>query len=184
MKITLVRHGEIDNNYLGAYNGHNDISLSKKGYKQAEALAEHFRDKNFDLYLCSDLLRAKQTFAPFNKEAIYTSKLREKSWGIHEGMKFEDICLEYNLKYENFQQWIDVLDGESYIEFIERVREYFFDYLLKQDYKNIFVMTHSGVIKVLIHLVNKISLEEAFSIKIPYSSYVIFDTKINKIVIN
>ena len=86
MKITLIRHAEVDDAYLGCYNGHIDIGLSKKGKEQARKLAKQFSSENFDAVYCSDLIRAKDTLKPFfqAKDAIYTEKLREKSWGKHE----------------------------------------------------------------------------------------------------
>jgi alpha-ribazole phosphatase/probable phosphoglycerate mutase len=182
MLITLLRHGEVDENFIGAYNGHNNISLSKRGYKQAKELAEHFKQQSFDAYFCSDLLRARQTFAPFKKDAIYTSKLREKSWGRHEGMNFDEICKQDNIRYESFEQWLEALDGEDYLEFIKRVKKFFFEELVKYEYQNIFIMTHSGVIKVFIHLVSDISLQEAFGINLPYAQHIIFDTISNSLV--
>ena len=50
MKITLVRHGDVDENYHRCYNGHIDIGLSKQGEQEAMALANLFskREVLFD----------------------------------------------------------------------------------------------------------------------------------------
>jgi len=173
MKITLVRHGEIDNNYLGAYNGHIDIGLSKHGNEQALELAKQFKNEKFDAYFCSDLIRARETLKPFRVKAVYTSKLREKSWGRHEGLRYDVIVKQEGIEYESFDQWLNLLDGENYLDFIQRVRVFFFEELPKMGYENIFVMTHAGVIRVLYHLHQDISLQEAFSKKFPYASYAI-----------
>ena len=176
MIITLARHAEVDKRYLGAYNGHNDISLSKEGYIQAETLAKKFENRNFDAYYCSDLLRARESFKPFKKDAIYTPKLREKSWGRHEGMSFDEIVKSENVNYENFEQWLSVLDGEDYREFIHRVETLFMHELNNTADNNIFVMTHAGVIKALFHIIKKIPLQDAFSQKIGYAQYTVLDT--------
>ncbi len=175
MNITLVRHGEVDNRYLGAYNGHNNIALSAKGHQQARELTEKFANENFDAYICSDLLRAKQSIRPLLKskkaKAIYTKKLREKSWGRHEGLRYEQIVALEGCEYEDFNQWLALLDGEDYFVFIERVERYFLKELALCDYENVFIMTHSGVIKTMIHLIDEIPLQEAFSLNIPYMSF-------------
>lgn len=179
MKITLVRHAEVDEAYHGKYNGHVDIGLSEKGYASAKILAEHFSNSKFDKIFCSDLLRAKETLVnfPHAKKAIYTQKLREKSWGRHEGMSFDAIIAQDGLEYKDFLQWINALDGEAYESFIQRVEEFFLDYLPSLKEENILVVTHAGVIRVFMSLVLHLSLEEAFSISLPYASYIIYDTK-------
>lgn len=54
MKIYLVRHGEKESE------GENP-ALTKKGIKQAKALAKRLNKIKFDEFYCSDLNRAKQT---------------------------------------------------------------------------------------------------------------------------
>ncbi len=177
MKITLIRHGEVEEAYIGKYNGHNDIGLSANGKKAAKELAERLKCKEFDLVYCSDLKRAKETLQPFVelKNAIFTSKLREKSWGKHEGMSFEEITA-HGIMYKNFSQWIESLDGENYKEYTYRVNKFFFEELVVKDAQNVLVITHAGVIRVLMAIVQNLSLEEAFSIALPYTSYTIYDT--------
>jgi broad specificity phosphatase PhoE len=179
MKITLVRHTEVDERYHKRYNGHIDIGLSRKGELQAHALAKKLEEREFDLVYCSDLKRAKETLKPFRqaKDALYTEALREKSWGKHEGMSFDEIVAEGAIVYENFLQWIEALDGEPYEAYVKRVEEFFLDYLASRKAENILVVTHAGVIRVLMAIVQEISLEEAFSIDVPYASYIVFDTK-------
>jgi len=180
MKITLVRHTEVDEKYHKKYNGHIDIGLSKRGQTQSQQLANYFADKEFDLVYCSDLKRAKDTLSVFRqvKDAIYTSKLREKSWGRHEGLGFDEIIAQNEIEYENFEQWIQALDGEPYEEYIKRIRAFFFGFLPTQQAENILIVTHAGVIRVLMALVQGISLEDAFCIDVPYSAYVIYDIKL------
>ena len=179
MKITLVRHTEVDEKYHKKYNGHIDIGLSKLGEEQAQKLADFFYMDKFDLVYCSDLKRARDTLKPFNqeKQAIYTEKLREKFWGKHEGLSFDEIIAQEEIVYEEFTQWINALDGEEYEPYINRVREFFLEYLISLGTENILVVTHGGVIRVLISIVKNLSLEEAFSISVPYSAYIIFDTQ-------
>jgi broad specificity phosphatase PhoE len=179
VKITLVRHSEVDEAYNKRYNGHIDIGLSRKGEAQAKILAQRFKDEVFDLVYCSDLLRAKETLKPFEQatEAIYTDKLREKSWGKHEGKSFDEIIAEGEIAYENFEQWIDALDGEPYEAYIRRVRYFFLEYLVSRKAENILVITHAGVIRVLMAIVKGLSLEEAFCIEVPYADFIVFDTK-------
>jgi len=173
MQIILVRHAEVVKEYKHKYNGHIDIPLSLKGKQQAKNLALKLQNINFDKIYCSDLKRAKETLHIFNlkKETIYTQELREKSWGIHEGKSFEEIE-ESGIQYSNFNQWINDLDGENLQFYIQRVEKYFKTTVFQQNVQSILVVTHAGVIKTLLSILNNISLEEAFSIELPYSSYI------------
>ena len=177
MTITLVRHAEVIEEYQGRYNGHIDISLSENGKHQAKELGEALKKTHFDKVFCSDLLRARETFNELNidAEAIFSSRLREKSWGRHEGKSFSEIEAE-GIEYKNFEQWIDALDGEDMQVYTENLKNYFNETLLKQETQNILIITHSGVIKTLLHLTQDISLEEAFSTHLPYSSSITLDT--------
>lgn len=178
MKITLLRHTEVDESYHKCYNGHIDIGLSKRGQMQAKLLAKEFASSRFDLVYCSDLFRTRATLAPFvqKDQAIYTQKLREKSWGKHEGMTFNAIIAEGEIKYENFLQWIEALDGEEYSVYVQRVKLFFLEFLTQENAQDVLVVTHAGIIRVLISLVQEISLEQAFSFDVSYGGYLILDT--------
>jgi broad specificity phosphatase PhoE len=177
MKITFIRHAEVIKEYQGKYNGHIDISLSRYGKEQAKELAKKLQHENFDKIYCSDLLRARQTLEAFNYDIkpIFTHKLREKSWGRDEGKSFNEIQNE-GIVYKNFEQWISTLGGENIQSYRDKVQNYFYETLLKQKDKNILIVTHSGFIKTLISIVKKQSLEEAFSLNLPYSSYITFNS--------
>ncbi len=179
MTITLVRHGEVDADYHGCYNGHIDIALSLKGEEQAKELAHHFKEKSFDAVFCSDLKRCKQTLEPFNFDIrpVYTQALREKSWGRHEGKSFDEIIKDEDFKYINFEQWINALDGEDYSQYIERIQSFFKGFLMANPYENVLVVTHAGVIRILMHILQEISLEEAFSRSFSYANYIVLDSE-------
>jgi alpha-ribazole phosphatase len=183
MKITLLRHAEVQEDFLGKYNGQNEIGLSKKGDEQALALAEKYLNAGFDAVFCSDLLRSRETLKPFKLqcEPTFSAELREKSWGRHEGKSFEQINAE-GIHYENFEQWINALDGEDIEAFRQRVQYYFYEVIFKQKVQNILVVTHGGVIKMLLSLVQNITLEEAFATELPYASCVILDKIANTFV--
>jgi len=173
MTLTLVRHAEVQSEFLGKYNGHIDIPLSKHGKNQAKELAKKLDTLAFDKVYSSDLLRCKETLEAFELEndVIYTSALREKSWGKHEGKSFAEIESS-GIKYENFSQWIEALDGERVEDFVKRVEYFFYDIVLKQKSEHILVVTHSGVIKTFLSIHSKISLEEAFSQKLDYAEFI------------
>ena len=175
MIITLIRHGEVEDAYRGCYNGHNNIGLSPLGVKHSRTLAAHFKAQHFDACYCSDLRRAVETFEPFHRHATYTDALREKSWGRHEGLSYERICTMESCAYESFEQWINLLDGESIEAFQTRIARFYGELLLK-DYDSVLIMTHAGVIRMFYYLLQKVSLEEAFALPCEYGSFCTLDT--------
>lgn len=178
MKITLVRHAEVEEAYHKCYNGHIDIGLSSKGEKQAKQLARHLQDRSYCAVFCSDLKRCRQTLEhfTFDIKPVYTSMLREKSWGRHEGKTFDEIIVDEDFGYEDFEQWINALDGEAYPQYIARIKNFFKGFLPANPYENVLIMTHAGVIRVLIHILQEISLEEAFCQSFAYADYITLDT--------
>ncbi len=190
MTITLVRHGEVEEAYHRCYNGHNDIALSAKGIEEAKQLAKLLKDQTFDAIYSSDLRRCKETTEQLFTSVIpvfsgmtalptpiYTQQLREKSWGRHEGMTFDAIRSQEAFVYEDFLQWINALDGEPYPQYINRIQTFFTQTLLQTGYNNVLVITHAGVIRVLMHILQEISLETAFSINFPYSAYTTLESE-------
>ncbi len=172
MRITLLRHCAVEHKYDGCYNGHIDISLSAEGLEHAQSLASEFREFHFNAIFCSDLKRAKETLEALKllTEPDYTPLLREKSWGEHEGLSFEEI--NQTIPYENFTQWLEVLGGESVENFKERVKLFFFKELAQHKVDHVLVVTHAGVIKTLLSLINNITLEQSFSTPFGYGNYV------------
>ena len=79
--------------------------------------------------------------------------------------------------YENFEQWIEALDGESLAVYMKRIKQFFFEELAAQKADNVLVITHAGVIRVLMAIVKEIPLEKAFTTSLPYASYIVYDTE-------
>lgn len=175
MRLTLVRHAEVQKEYLNKYNGHNDIGLSEDGIKQAKDLCDKLNELNFDAVYCSDLRRTKETIKYFkNEDSItYTKELREKSWGRHEGLSFDEIIEQNEIQYEDFLQWINDLDGEDYTFYIQRIESFFLDYLPSLKKENILIITHAGVIRVLQSILHNKSLSEVFGKKMNYGDLII-----------
>jgi len=184
MKIYFIRHSEVIRRYQNCYNGHIDIPLSQKGKADAKEVAKKLQNIHFDKAFCSDLLRCRQSIEAFELscEIIYTDRLREKSWGVHEGKSFDEL-VAMGLRYTTFQNWIEQLGGEPLESYKSRLEEYFYTVLLKQQANNILVVTHAGVIKMLISIVHGLTLDETFAISLPYSGWLVYDTEVGRFMI-
>ena len=162
--ITLIRHGEVEVRYKDAYNGWIDIDLSPKGRLDMQTLGLSLEE--CDLLYCSDLKRCQNSLSHFKaKQTIISKKLREKSWGLNEGKTFDEIGIEY----ESFMQYIYALGGESLNSFEARVKEIWSEIKSSKE-KNITVITHGGVIRMIYCLERGLNYEESFSIDVGFGS--------------
>ena len=66
--IYLTRHGQTDWNVQKKVMGRCDEPLNEKGREQANQTKELLSNINFDLIICSPLLRAKQTAQIINSD--------------------------------------------------------------------------------------------------------------------
>ena len=157
MKVYLVRHGADDNSKRGGWSNH---PLSDEGQQQSQELAQRLVDSNCDaeIIISSDLLRVKQTAEALagrlNLEIKYNPDFREVNNGDLAGMD-NDIASELypNLYWRKLEWNRNYPNGESPKEFYERVKSAW-DELTRSNYKSVILVTHGGVINVIIHIIN------------------------------
>jgi alpha-ribazole phosphatase/probable phosphoglycerate mutase len=182
IEITFVRHCEVEEAYKGKYNGHIDIGLSKKGFEDACDLAKKIENNSYDIIYSSDLKRVKETLQLLQRteRVVESSNLREKSWGKHEGMSFEEIVAS-GIKYTTFLEWIEALDGERVESYTKRVLTYFYKTILQSDVKRVLIVTHAGVIRTIVASCKGFNLEESFSISLNYGDVIKLQCKKGKV---
>ena len=147
MKVYIVRHGEVPHNALKQYNNQNE-DLTKKGIKQAEELREKIKTINYDIVICSPLVRAKHTAKIINvkeKEMIIDNRLEERNPGSLSGQSLDVTNRE---EYWNYNTTIKYGTSEDIKLFFDRVYN-FLDELKTKDYENVLIVAHSGVSKAL-----------------------------------
>ncbi len=168
--ISLIRHGEVEKDFRHRYNGWNNIGLSPRGIEQLRKTAEKIG--SIPVLYSSDLLRCRQAIQFFTcNETVISESLREKSWGKHEGMSFDEIEAS-GIAYTDFQTFIRSLDGETPEIFKERVINYW------QSIRTIIpdksaILTHGGVIHQILAEEAGISLEESYhQYRVPYGTVI------------
>ena len=145
MKVYIVRHGEVPHNALRRYST-KDEDLNELGIKQAEELRDKIKDIKFDIIISSPLIRSKHTANIINSnnlEIIFDDRIKERDCGNLNG---QPLIITNREEYWNYNAIIQYGTSENIKEFFKRV-ENFLDELKEKDYKNVLIVTHSGVSK-------------------------------------
>ena len=162
MKVYLIRHGKDDDRYRG---GWSNLGLIKEGEEQSQRLAsylkQHSKEYPISQIISSDLKRAICTAKAIQKELdvpITLSKdWREMNNGDLAGM-LNSVALEKypELFFNTLRMDECYPNGESPIDFFNRIK-ITFDKLLKDELNNnVAIVTHSGVINIIYHIVKNI----------------------------
>ncbi|MBI5301257.1 MAG: histidine phosphatase family protein [Chloroflexi bacterium] len=94
-KLILVRHGETTWNDERRFQGHLDVPLNARGWRQAEQLGARFAGETIHAIYTSDLRRARDTAEVIasraNKPLVVEPRLREACMGELQGMTYADV---------------------------------------------------------------------------------------------
>ena len=152
-KLIIIRHGETLWNVEGKKQGQLNSPLTPLGIKQAKALAQRLTEESFTALYSSDLGRAYETaehIAARTDHKIFSDqRLRERNFGIFQGLTDEQIENEYPVEYNSYlTNRVDYVipDGESLRQFYVRVTVFLENLTARYDGQIITIVTHGGVI--------------------------------------
>ncbi len=164
--IYIFRHGETNFNKQKRFQGWLDVPLNKEGVAQAHELARKISDMKFDCVYSSSLSRALDTakilIADQDIKVIANDDLREWNLGDLSGkiVRISDMPIDTPIDFNADIIYVPFAlmsnddyvlpNGESYNMFAERVCGAIKDIVNKTDGKNIAIVAHGGVAKVLI----------------------------------
>lgn len=148
MRLYVVRHGETLENANNCLVGRLNSSLTNEGINQAKKVSEYFKDKNIDLIVSSPLDRCKETaqIISNNLPIIYSDKLLGRDHGEFTGKPRDSINFD---EYWNYKKNIQYEKAESVKDLYNRVATLIDDLKEKYKDKNIIIVTHSGIMRVL-----------------------------------
>lgn len=105
-ELILIRHGETSWNRERRMQGQLNTPLSDLGRAQAEATGARLANHAFTALYSSDLARAHDTAAAISratgKSIIVEPALRERAFGIFEGLTADEIAAKYPRENERF----------------------------------------------------------------------------------
>jgi alpha-ribazole phosphatase len=153
--LLFIRHAETD--LAGTFCGHSDPPVNARGHEQIQALIERLTDDSIDAIYSSDLSRAvttaKALAQAFGAPVTTSAALREIHFGQWEGLNWDEIerrDAAYARHWTEAFPHLPAPGGEEYSRFEARMRSEVDGLLhLAQD-KRIAVVTHAGVIRLVL----------------------------------
>ena len=176
-RIHIIRHGETEWNASGRKQGHSDSPLTPTGRAQAHALAARLTSESFTTLYSSDLGRAHSTARVIadrtGHEIVIDRRLRERSFGIFEGMTETKIHQRCREQYRSFIS-DDVgssaarsnPEGESVREFAARATACLDEIAASHTGESVVVITHGGVMDALFRFVFNLPLHTPRQVKL------------------
>jgi broad specificity phosphatase PhoE len=174
--ILLIRHGATD--LAGTFCGHSDPPLNERGRDQVAALIEELVDQRIEAVYSSDLSRAHETAASLAMAKAIPlcslPSLRELNFGDWEGLKWSEV--EANDK-QLAERWLveypslAAPNGETAHAFEARVMATV-ETLLQNDGRPIAVVSHAGVMRVIMRRIGGCTEDQSFAHTKAYCSVV------------
>lgn len=152
MKITLVRHGQTEENYSGKIQGMLNSCLSDTGRRQCQKLRQKLGQFSFDVCYMSPLLRTVETAMILigdRVEMVPDKRIIERDMGELEG---KDRSYYDVYKYWNYEINCGDLGIEKVQDIFIRCQD-FLEYIIKKHAGgHVLVVTHGAPFRALRHL--------------------------------
>jgi probable phosphoglycerate mutase len=166
--LILIRHGETVWNRERRMQGQSDSPLSDTGVRQARLLAQRMKDIAFNALYSSDSGRAHHTARSVAEatghELIVEPRLRERHFGVFEGLTASEIEARHPEAYARFKsrdpEYV-VPGGESAASFRERALACLTEIAERHADELVVVVTHGLVCDVAYRAANEIDLMAA-----------------------
>jgi 2,3-bisphosphoglycerate-dependent phosphoglycerate mutase len=167
IRFIVMRHGETEWNASARIQGQLDTKLNERGRLQARALALRLADEPIDELWSSDLDRARQTAAPVaatrGGEVRYDERLRERHFGILQGLTYGEAERQYPVHYHGYMDNVPeegFASGETLTDFYQRVRDFFLERARASGPGScVALATHGGVVSCLYRFAQQIPLD-------------------------
>lgn len=171
--ITLLRHGEVE---LGnVFCGSTNPALSDKGWSQMQKSIED--EESWDKVIASPLQRcaefAESLAAQEELELITDERFQEIDFGDWDGISPQDILEE---EPDTLNAWwksptkVVPPNGEAFLDFRSRVLKAFYQISESNKGENLLLVTHAGVIRIILMHVLGMQDENLFRLNVDYAS--------------
>lgn len=169
MNITLFRHTSVDQPKGTCY-GSSDVSVAPTFNEESDRIQNNISDKKFDAIYSSPLSRCTLLGAHLfpRKKLILDTRLQEMHFGNWELSTWDAVYQSPEGKIW-FEDYIHTPcpNGESFMIVIERVQS-FLNALSTTSDTHIAVVTHAGVMRAFISILNATDPKSTFDTEINY----------------
>ncbi len=171
--LIVVRHGETLWNQQHRMQGHSDSPLTENGVRQTRQLAQRLAQIEFAALYSSDsgrtLETARNVAAATGHEVIVDSRLRERSFGVFEGLTGDEMRTLHPDAFARFRTrdpHFVVPGGESALEFRDRALGCLREIAQRHAAELAVVVTHGLVLDMLYRAAYRIELDEPRSFEL------------------
>lgn len=165
MEIYLIRH-TTPSAPKGIIYGYTDIPLSGTFNYEKKIVLSNL-PLTLEAVYSSPSVRCSSLARHISQQVFFDERLREVDFGLWEGKTWDSI------KPEELNPWMEDFvnccppGGESMVQMNQRVMD-FWNELRLQPYKDVAIVTHAGVIRLIMATMNRIPLESVFNIEVGY----------------
>ncbi len=154
--IVIVRHAEAVGNVIREFHGWTDEGITDRGMLQAQQVAQRLKHVPIDVIYASVLKRTMETAGYIARikslPIIPRDDLKEIHGGLWEGLRWDELAEKFPEAYDTWEakpHLHQMPEGESMESFRNRVVSAVSDILQKENGKNVCIVTHGTVIRVL-----------------------------------
>ncbi len=194
-RIIYIRHGKTDFPLDRIYcDDKEDPELNSTGENQARQAFKFLEMTNIDAVYSSPTqrtLRTAQLIAPNHVDSIITlPQLKERHFGIWEGLYFHEIEQNFPNEYEQWKKdptQFSPEQGESVLNLKQRLQNTIADIIRTNKNKTILLVSHVGPIRICVGDALQMPTEMCRQLRVDYASLTRIDygtSKINLIYFN
>lgn len=169
MEVYLIRH-TTPVFEPGLIYGRTELSLHADFESELAAVRSHL-DTDFELTYSSPAFRCTELARSLSAAFVVDNRLQELDFGEWEGKTWDTV------DQQALQTWMDdyvnvhTPGGESMMQMYVRVSDFWAD-LQESGYEKVAIVTHAGVIRLILSIVNEIALTSVFDIKVAYGEVI------------
>ena len=173
MEIYLIRH-TTPVLTPGLIYGRTELLLCETFMQELNIIKEKLPN-DFDIVYSSPALRCTELAREITPDFQTDYRLTELDFGDWEGKTWDTVDqLQLQLWMDDFVN-VCVPGGESMVQMHDRVKEFWQELTVKSEQK-IAIITHAGVIRLILSIVREIALDKVFEIKVDYGEVIVVDS--------
>ncbi len=191
--VDLLRHGEPEGGEV--LRGRVDHPLSKRGWSQmqkaaalSDALTKTAITPNWTHLISSPLQRcrgfAEQLAREIKLDLQVMEQWQEIDYGDWDGMLLTEWRLQAASQFKEFRKDLSKLappNGEDYLSFRDRVLNAWQEISALPDASHVLLVTHGGVLRVLLPTVLGMPLNRSHPLSIPFASFSRVNLLVNEV---